>query len=83
MHNAVVPVSMTIRNVPDGVRDELAARATRSGRSLQEYMRAELIELAGKPSIDEWLAGVRRSREANGVTLSVEEILADRDADRP
>ena len=45
----VMPVSITIREVPDEARDELAARAARSGRSLQEYLRAELVELARRP----------------------------------
>jgi plasmid stability protein len=40
--------SITIRNVPDEVRDELAARARLSGRSLQEYLRSELIRLASQ-----------------------------------
>ena len=39
-----VPVAITIRDVPDEVRDELAARAARSGQSLQEYLRAVLVE---------------------------------------
>lgn len=82
MQNAAVPVSMTVRNIPDAVRDELAARAARSGRSLQEYVRAELIELTAKPSLDEWLERVRRRKATEGVTLSVEEILDARDADR-
>ena len=41
--------SITIRDVSGDVRDELAARARLSGRSLQEFLRMELIELAGKP----------------------------------
>ena len=36
--------SITIRDVPDDARDELAARAALSGRSLQEYLRAQLID---------------------------------------
>lgn len=36
-------VSITIRDVPQETRNELAARAARSGRSLQEYLRG--IEL--------------------------------------
>jgi hypothetical protein len=35
--------SITIRDVPDETRDELAARAALSGRSLQEYLRARLV----------------------------------------
>src|SRR5581483_6742011 len=44
-HNACM-ASITIRDVPDETRDELAARAARSGRWLQEYLRAQLVELA-------------------------------------
>ncbi|MGH3209759.1 MAG: FitA-like ribbon-helix-helix domain-containing protein, partial [Trebonia sp.] len=38
--------SITIRDVPDETRDELAARAAATGRSLQEYLRSKLIDLA-------------------------------------
>jgi len=37
--------SITIRDVPDAARHELAARAAASGRSLQQYLRGELIRL--------------------------------------
>jgi antitoxin FitA len=74
--------SITIRDVPDETRDELAARAARSGRSLQEYLRGELIELARKPEPAEWAARVRERRARTGGKLSVEAILHHRDADR-
>ena len=73
---------MTIRDIPEETRDELAARAARSGRSLQEYVRGELIELARKPDMETVLARVRARKEATGSTLSVEKILEHRDADR-
>ena len=44
MQNACMP-SITIRNVPDETHEELAARAAASGKSLQEYLRAELIRV--------------------------------------
>jgi plasmid stability protein len=75
-------VSITIRNVPTEVRDELASRAAKSGRSLQEHLRLELIELAARPSINDWLARVRADVEARGIELSAEEIVADIRADR-
>jgi hypothetical protein len=34
----LMSVDIIIRNVPDEVRDELAGRAARQGRSLQEYL---------------------------------------------
>src|SRR5438477_91732 len=48
--------AITIRDVPDETKDELAARAARSGRSLQEYLRMRLIELATKPDAGELLS---------------------------
>lgn len=71
-----MPTSITIRNVPDRTRDELAARAARSGRSLQEYLRRELIDLADKPDIESWLAQVERRVRVSQTNLSSEEILS-------
>ena len=82
MHNTCMATSITIRNVPDETRDELASRAARSGRSLQEYLRGELIELASKPDIETWLSRVRARLEAVPTTMQPEDILRHRDADR-
>ena len=73
--------AITIRNVPEKVRDELAARAARSGMSLQEYLLRELTIITSCPSQDEWLDEVRAQAEEMG-DLTIEGILADRDADR-
>jgi antitoxin FitA len=73
---------MTIRDVPDETRDELAARAARAGQSLQEYVRAQLTALAHRPSPDDLWARVQQRVEATGTRLSTEAILEDRDADR-
>jgi plasmid stability protein len=45
LQDACVP-AITIRDVPSKTRDQLAERAAASGRSLQQYLRAELIRLA-------------------------------------
>ena len=75
-------VSMTIRDVPDETRDELAARAARAGQSLQEYVRAQLNELARRPSpVDLWDRVEHRIR-ATGSSLAAKEILDLRDEDR-
>jgi plasmid stability protein len=74
--------AITIRNVPEKVRDELAARAARAGISLQEYLLRELTIMAAYPSQDEWLDDVRAQAREMGAHLTVEEILADIDADR-
>jgi antitoxin FitA len=75
-------VALTIRNVPDGVRDELAARAARSGRSLQEYLAAVLTELAARPAVEDVLARARERARTTGSQVSAEDILSARDADR-
>ena len=77
-----MPTSITIGNVPDRTRDELAARAARSGRSLQEYVRRELIALADKPDMESLLARIAHRKEVCQTTLSDEDILAYRDEDR-
>lgn len=75
--------SITVRNVPDDVRDELAARAARAGRSLQEQLRADLIELARKPTVQDVLARARDRTNATGSRLPARSILKYRRADRP
>jgi plasmid stability protein len=75
-------VAITIRNVPADVRDELAARAARSGRSLQEYLAAELQDLASRPRVADVLAAARARAAAAGQTLDIAEILSAQDADR-
>lgn len=78
-----MPVSMTIRDVPDDVRDALAARAARAGQSLQEYVRGQLSALAARPEPDELWDRVRHRLLATGTTVSSAAILAAKDADRP
>lgn len=73
--------TITVRDIPPEVRDELAARAARAGRSLQEHLRLELIDLASRPSAADWLRDVRR-RKASGGGLTSGQILDHRDADR-
>lgn len=74
--------SITIRDVPDKARDELAARAATSGRSLQEYLRARLIELASRPDVEVVLARIRERKQRTGSRLPADRILEHRDADR-
>jgi antitoxin FitA len=77
-----MPKSITIRDVPDDARDELAARAARSGRSLQEYLRSRLVDMAATPDVEDLLARVRARKAAMGTTLTAEQIIAWRDDDR-
>lgn len=77
-----MPVRITIKGVPEQVRDELAARAALQGQSMQEFLRCELERIAARPSIDVWLQEVRRRKEAAGTRVPSSTILRARDADR-
>lgn len=75
-------VAITVRDVPDSVRDELAARAARSGQSMQEYLRSVLIEKASRPSAADTIARARERVTATGSQVGAEVILSARDLDR-
>lgn len=75
-------VQITIRDVPEEVRDELAARAARARKSMQEYVKGELERLAARPSLDAWLERVRERKRAAERRVTAKHILKHRDADR-
>ncbi len=77
-----MPTSITIRDLPEETLDELSARAARRGRSLQEYVRGELIELSRKPDIDTLASLVTVRKQTTASTLPAERILNHLDADR-
>jgi plasmid stability protein len=75
-------IQITIRDVSQSVRDELAARAAAQGKSMQEYLRAELERLAARPPIEKVLERIRERKAMAGTLLSADEICAHCDADR-
>ena len=77
-----MPVQITIRGVPEEVRDKLAARAALQRQSMQEFLRCELERIAARPSISEWLQTVRLRKDAAGTRVPPASILQARDADR-
>lgn len=77
-----MPVAITVRHVPESVRDRLAARAAGSGRSLQEYLLQHLVEVASQPTVEEVVAAARARVRATGTVLDPGSLVADRDADR-
>jgi antitoxin FitA len=81
-HYASMSVQINIRDVPEKVRDELAARAALQGKSMQEFLRAELERLAARPSIDAWLEQVRRRKRAAQTRISSRHILDSKKSDR-
>ena len=75
-------VQITVRNVPDRVRDALADRASHERKSMQEYLLGEFERLATRPSPAQWLDRVRRRKTEADVRVQPAEILHHRDADR-
>lgn len=75
-------VQITIRNVPDEVRDELARRASRNRQSMQAYLLYELERMASQPSSAEWLERVRADKAGMTNSVTRAAILEARDADR-
>ena len=75
-------VQITIRGVPEEVRDEIAAKAARQRLSMQEFLRGELERIASKPSIDAWLEEVRERKAIFKSRVTTEDILRARDEGR-
>ena len=82
MQNACMPVNITIRNVPQDVRDELAARAALEGKSMQEYLHAELVKLSSSPNVTDWVNAVAERKAHYCTRVSATKILRARNADR-
>jgi plasmid stability protein len=75
-------VVITVRDGPQDVRDELAGRAGRAGKSLQEYLRGMLVDAAARRPVDDVIARARARVATTGVRVDAASILRARDADR-
>ena len=69
-----MPVEADVRRgvtgqLPDQTRDELASLAALTGRSLQEYLLAKLVELARQPDAEVLIARVRPRKAASRSSL--------------
>lgn len=66
-----------IRDVPDDVQAELVRRAKASGQSLQQYMRALLIDQTRRADASlVWAQAAERARAA-GASYPLEEAVSD------
>lgn len=75
-------IQITIRDVPEEVRDRLKVRAASRGQSMQRYLRRELTRLVAKPTVEEWVESVRARKRLSTNQVTTESILQARDADR-
>ena len=55
-----MPRTVQIRDLDDAVYDAIAKRAADVGLSVPELLRREVVRLAARPSVDEWLERTRR-----------------------
>jgi hypothetical protein len=70
--NGAMP-SVQIKDVPPETHAVLRRRAAEAGQSLQEYLRARLVEEAGRPTVDEVL---NRAGGRAGGSLSLDAAAA-------
>ena len=76
MHYACTMKTMTIRNIPEPVLEELSARAARGGRSLQEFVLRHLVELTSRPDRELVLARMADRVQASGAQVASAEIVS-------
>jgi antitoxin FitA len=76
MHNECVAL-IQIRDVPEGVRDELARKAAAAGQSMQSYLLGELTKLAERPSMAEIVRRAQARAKASGSTVTMEDAVAE------
>ena len=77
-----MPVQVTVRDVPEKVRDRLTARASSRGQSMQRFLRDELERISQLPNKEEVIRRIRERLKASGTNVPVESILHARDKDR-
>jgi plasmid stability protein len=70
--------TIQIRNVPEDVHRELKVRAAQARKSLSELVLAELIEIARRPTMAEWLERVASREPVLGPESSADLIRAGR-----
>ena len=71
-----------MRHVPEPVHRELASRAAREGKSLQEFVLGQLVRLTERPTTSELVDRIRARKTATKTNLPADRILKHRNADR-
>lgn len=66
--------NVMIRDVPDDVHRRLVNRARADGRSLQQYLVAELTRIARAPTLEEVIARIESNR---GGSVGLERAVDD------
>ena len=69
-----------IRNVPDALHRKLKSRAADSGRTLSDFLLAELERLAARPTRDEMLTRIHGRKRVTLKTPAAVVIRAERES---
>lgn len=70
-----MPVQITIRNVPEKMRDELALRAAQNRQSMQAFILSELERIISRPSNEEVMKRARERAAAFGTRIGSDKIV--------
>ena len=69
-----------IRNVPDALHRKLKARAAESGKTLSDYLLAEIGRVAARPTREEMLARIHSRKRVTLKTPASVVIREERDS---
>jgi antitoxin FitA len=69
-----------IRNVPDAVHRKVKARAAEAGKTLSDYLLAEVERLVSLPTREEMLARLHSRTRVKLRTRAAEIVRADRES---
>jgi antitoxin FitA len=73
-------VMVQIRNMPDAMHRTLKARAAQEGKSLSDYILAELRRTAERPTLAEMLERLKSHPPENPIPTPTEVIREERDS---
>ncbi len=83
VYSRTVAKTIQVRDVPDDVHQRLALLAAQERRSLSELVRAQLVEIARRPTMSEMLARLGSRPVTDVPESSAEALAAERREDHP
>ena len=75
-----MPRMIQIRNVPDDVHRKIKSRAAQAGRTLSDYLLAEIERIASLPTREEMLARLHARARVKLKTRAAQIIRRERDS---
>lgn len=81
MYSACMP-NVQVRDVPEEVHAALVRRAAAAGQSLQQFLAAQLAQIAATPTLEEILDRVERSVDGEVTAGAAIEALDEERAGR-